>query len=686
MVTDLQSWELDSTQTPNAQDAIAPKGVMALRANPAAFAAAPGAGTLITCYTADLPISSGVPSVQQIVADSTGIVYNWFSAGWRAGNGTIGTPSLIREVYKGEAILCPMDGVSPIRRFAGIGIAATPSAATGTVTTTAGSTVVTGSGTNFATQAPIGTFLAIAGIAGYSFKVVNVLSATSLAVDTPIPITLSTGVGWLSSPLGQIGLSTPVTTVGTITITSGSASVTGTATSFSSPVLLNAALQPGDGIAPTGSFDRLAAINTISSQTALTLTAVQGATYTNVPYVGFRQLVGREARIYSGILFVTGVDWLPNHIFYLPPGADLGVQTNGIQSFATDYGDAHLAQYFTVPSPQASGRIVALLTTPEGMLVLRTDDAWMVYGTPTATSAPTFGLFAKGAGCVDMRSAISCEYGQIWCGMEGIYLYTGGRIVDIASQGGRGREWRALMKNWLVNFGTNLNTVVACGVIDGHLLVSVQRSQSPVINQVWVYDLQANVWRSNFTQIAPTYFNLWRSQTLNMSAGGITDTLYFTQGGNAAGGSTDTPKLWQDNAMLRDEGAIVSDIVYNGTFVVDLPESAAGSTADLDRVIEEKVVYELTGGNTTTKLVCQSAVDGGALGTDASLATTANGPQEARVLPQSDVTQAAGGAIGVLGRRHAHRITMSATQPAGQPSALRLHEVDLVVRPRRPRA
>jgi hypothetical protein len=681
MVTDRQSWELDPQETPFAQDAIAPEGVMALRANPAAFAAAPGVNTLISCCAADLPQISGVPTLQQIVTDTVGNVYNWFNSAWRTNAGSVGTPALIREIYKGEAIICPLDGVSSIRRLAG-GPMTALAAATGTVSTTAGSTVVTGAGTNFATQAPVGSYIAIAGIQGFSFKVVNTLSATQLAVDTPIPITLA-GVGWLSSYLGQIGLATPVSNPGTITITNGSAAVTGQGTSFSTPVLLNAALQAGDGIAPTGSFDRLAAIQSITSQTALTLTAVQGATYTNVPYVGFRSLVGREARIYSGILFVTGVDWLPNHIFYLPPGADLGVQTNGIQSFATDYGDAHLAQFFTVPSPQASGRIVALLTTPEGMLVLRTDDTWMVYGTPTATSAPTFGLFAKGAGCVDMRSAISCEYGQIWCGMEGIYLYTGGRIVDIAEQGGRGREWRALMKNWFVNFATNLNTTVACGVIDGHLIVSVQRSQSPVINQVWVYDLIAQCWRSNFSNMAPSYFYMWRAQTLNMASGATTDTLYFTQNQNAPG---DSPKLFQDNAMLRDEGAVATDLVYNGTFICDIPESATGPDSDLERVVEEKVVYELTGGNSTTKLVCQSGVDGGALGTDASLATTANGPQEARVLPQSDVTQAAGGAIGALGRRHTHRVTMSATQPAGQPSALRLHEVDLVVRPRRPRA
>jgi hypothetical protein len=292
MVTDRQSWELDPQETPFAQDAIAPEGVMALRANPAAFAAAPGVNTLISCCAADLPQISGVPTLQQIVT------------------------ALIREIYKGEAIICPLDGVSSIRRLAG-GPMTALAAATGTVSTTAGSTVVTGAGTNFATQAPVGSYIAIAGIQGFSFKVVNTLSATQLAVDTPIPITLA-GVGWLSSYLGQIGLATPVSNPGTITITNGSAAVTGQGTSFSTPVLLNAALQAGDGIAPTGSFDRLAAIQSITSQTALTLTAVQGATYTNVPYVGFRSLVGREARIYSGILFVTGVDWLPNHIFYLP--------------------------------------------------------------------------------------------------------------------------------------------------------------------------------------------------------------------------------------------------------------------------------------------------------------------------------------------------------------------------------
>lgn len=673
-VTDRQSWELDPQETPNAQDAIAPKGVMALRGNPAQHSAAPGANPLLSVAAAEFLVGLGIPLQQLVAVDTTGAVFNYVPSTWYSNPGSIGVQAVVREIYKGEALLCPVDGVSSIRRFAG---GATTALATpaGTISTTAGSTAISGSGTNFGSfSAPF--YIVIAGIDGYAFKVININSAISLTVDTPVPITLS-GVPWGASYLGQISLATPVSDLGVINITSGSAAVTGVGTSFNRQSFGRGQPQVNDGIAPTGSFDRLAVISTITNAVSLTLSAVQGANYSNVPYVIFRHLVGREARVYSGILFVTGVDWLPNHIFYLPPGADLGVQTNGIQSFATDYGDAHLAQYFTVPSPQADGRIVALLTTPEGMLVLRSDDAWMVYGTPTANAAPPFGLFAKGAGCVDMRSAVTCEYGQIWCGPEGIYLYTGGRIVDIADQGGRSREWRALMRSWFAasSSGAPQTWAVCCGVIDGYLIVSVQGTG---FNQVWIYDLLDKCWRSNLTKLAPIGFWRWREQALSYNTPNP-DTLYFTQGANAPAG--ESPKVMQDNRMLRDEGAVAAG-TYAGVFVCDIPESATGTDSDLERVVEQKVVYELTGGDATTKLVCQSAVDGGALGTDASLATNANGPQEARVLPQSDVTLAAAGALGALGRRHAHRITQSGTQP----SALRLHEVDLVVRPRRPRA
>jgi hypothetical protein len=679
MVTDRQSWELDPQQSPFVQDAIAPKGILALRGNPAAVGSAPGANPLVGVFAADIPVlGSGYQQVA--VADVAGNVYCYAAPTWYSAGG-LGSLGLIREIYRGEFIICPQDGKNPVRRFAGVPNNTLPAiaAAGGTIATTANSTVITGTGTNFTTQAPVGSYLLISGIHGYAFKVVKVNSATSLSVETLVPVAVS-GVSWAATYLGQFGLSTPVSWTGTATFTSASTAVTGTATAFNSQSLQMGQPAAGDAIGPIGNYTGLSAISTITSDTALTLTAGAAITATSVPYIIFRNMVGREARVHMGTLFITGIDWLPNHIYSIPTNQDLGAQTNGIYSYAADYVDANIAIPFTVPSPQARGRIVALLSTPEGMLVLRNDSAWMMYGLPPTQTTV---IVADGAGCIDLRSAISTEYGQFWCGMDGVYRYTGGRIVDLAAQGGRSREWRALMRTWYGNItdaSQKQSYSVSCGVMDGHLLVGVVSATGTVIDQVWVYDLIADCWRSTLTAVAPTSFSKWNPFALTATYLGTTgEALYFVQSTQKG---ADANSLWQDNGMLRDEGAITSNNAYNGVFICDIPESAAGSPADLDRVIEEKVVYELTGGGAATRLVLQSGVDGGALGTDASLAATSAGPQEARIRPQTDVTQAAGGALGLNGRRHAHRIT----QTGQQPSALRLHEVDLVVRQRRPRA
>jgi hypothetical protein len=342
----------------------------------------------------------------------------------------------------------------------------------------------------------------------------------------------------------------------------------------------------------------------------------------------------------------------------------------------SDFAQAMCLLKFDVPIAGATGKNIALLSTPQGLLVLRSDDAYLSMGDPPTN---TVIKLASGAGCVDLRSACVGNHGEgaFWAGQNGIYRYVGGRVIDL-TEGRRNREWRQKMRTFMVDtiYGST-NATISCGVLDSHLFVAVNDVITGSINSLWVYDLTANAWCGDFSGTANVgSMFMYRAGSLK---GAQDDDIYFTAFGSI--GTADRSQALRMGGIARDEGGAGTTSMY-GTFSADLPESVVGPPDDLTRIIEAKVVYELTGGDGTTKLRLSSNVDGGSYGTDTDLATNSAGPQEQRVMPGSDVLAPATGSLGLLGRRHGHRLSQQGTKP----TALRVHQVDLVVRPRRPRA
>lgn len=708
VVTDAASWQLEPRQLSAGTDAIFPKGIAVPRGP---YIAASSSGALVSAGThwltgvvaADLP-SFGAGSQPTLpvlcAAAETGAI--GILAGSPSGSagtygmiGGTGTALLPREVYKGEVLFCPQDGETPIVRFAGApaGSLAANTAATGTVSPFQGTSFVFGAGTNFLSGARVGTYLVLGGFPGQSRMVLVADDDFDLSVDGIFPVT--TGVSnivtvpgfgaWgstaFASRLGNIGLCTPVQTLGQTSLTATLTTVNGFGTLWNTANTPPGHGRPRAGIdyfGVRGSDDRVRAVSSITNDFTLLLSAADPTGWANKPYIIYRPAVGRECRYHQTRLYITGVNWDDTGVYYMPVNSPLGAFYNPDTGspVTSDFAQAMCLMKFDVPIAGATGKNIALLSTPQGLLVLRSDDAYLSMGDPPTN---TVIKLASGAGCVDLRSACVGNHGEgaFWAGQNGIYRYVGGRVIDL-TEGRRNREWRQKMRTFMVDtiYGST-NATISCGVLDSHLFVAVFDAITPSIGSLWVYDLLANVWVGDFAGATTIgSMSTYRAGSLKSATN---DDIYFTAFGSI--GTADRSQALRMGAIARDEGGLSTTSMY-GTFSVDLPESVIGAINDLSRVIEIKVVYELTGGDGTTKLRLSSNVDGGSFGLDVDLPTTANGPQEVRVMPTSDVTAPSAGALGLLGRRHALRLSQVGTKPA----VLRVHQVDFVVRPRRPRA
>ena len=706
-VTDVPSWALDPQQMPDGTDVIFPKGIAVPRgpyisASASGALVSAGSGWLTSVMAADLPSYGGAGSQPGppvlAAASQTGLIgsiTSGLSGGFASGS-PAGVPILIREVYKGEFLCCPQDGKTPIFRFAGApnGTLSTNAGSTGTVSIYQGSSFILGVGTNFTAAAKVGTYIGIGPFPGFSRLVVAVDDDTHLSVDGVMPVTvgipappaappfLASGQAWGSSPtsrLGNLGLCTPVQTLGQASISTGlGTTVAGLGTLWNTAKTPPGQGRPvvGDYIGIKGTYDRISQIATITNDFTLTIGAAPVTDYANRPYIIYRPAVGRECRYHAGRLYITGVDWDDTGVYYFPVNSPLGAFYNPDSgaTITSDFATSQCLLKFDVPIAGALGKNIALLSTPQGLLVLRTDGAYLSMGDPPTQ---TVIQLAAGAGCIDPRAACVGNRGEgaFWAGPNGIYRYVGGRVIDL-TEGRRNREWRQKMTAFAADYVYGGNAAnLSCAVLDSHLFVAAYDGTTSSVNSLWVYDLINNAWCGDFSgSISVLSMSMYKSSAYSV---GNVDDVYLTNGGTPLG--IDRSQAIRLGGIVRDEGGLGTGALY-GTFSADLPESVVGPPDDLSRVTEQKIVYELTGSGATLGLL--SNVDGGSYGTDATLSVTTNGPQEQRVMPISDVTTPPTGSLGALGRRHGHRVTSTGTKP----TSLRVHQIDFVVRPRRPRA
>lgn len=615
-VTDRPPWSLDPQEMADGQDVFWPRGVAVMR-RPWDYVQAQNplgssdtlAGVMAVQFS---PQSSTVTYVVTDVNGRVGIA-NTGSA-QVAFTGQSGVTYLPRAYFDGEVLLCPQDGVSPILRWSGLNGSLTnivnityDSLATSSGPTTAtslqharNSPVITGSNTTFTTQSPASSYIAFNkdGNFGLNMRVEKVDSNTSLALKSPpfmlstasSPVTL-TDFTLTASPYGVLGLRVAVADMGTATISS--TSLTGQGTTWTTSGRGYGALAAGDVIArlaqpAIGSNPAVTSpptagvISSVTNATSATLSFAPGTTLTTAPYVALRAMPGREVCAHQGRLWITGVDWEPNRVYVTPPdtsGYELGQQFNGQDSPEVDFAAASQAKFIEVPDRFADGRIVSLLSGRNVLLVLRTNNCYGVFG---AWPGVTVEQIADGAGCVDIRAAISADDGLYWCGEEGIYRYVPGRGIQDITAMKVNREWRRLMRE------RSDGAIVSMGVVNKHIVISYLDGPDYGIGsgdqgaETWVYDTVTDTWCGSASDIFARYMNTARLR-------GLPDDLFFVEGDPAVRRIGALASSFTDDDSEPISGANVPNFFASSGSVL------TGGATDLFRPVEVRVAYECEG-------------------------------------------------------------------------------------------
>jgi hypothetical protein len=382
-------------------------------------------------------------------------------------------------------------------------------------------------------------------------------------------------------------------------------------------------------IAPEGADHKIASLSG-SSSVSFTTRYTTGISGKEISYV-LARCPWRDAAVHKESLWGVGTKqypstvwvWPPAHPLSIPPGSaspytvnfNAGYQSSSITGFrgTRDY----TLFSFDVPSKYDSTPIEALLSTEGPLLVLKTDSVYAVYGTYDPTlQAGGGGLEVRKVtdwgGCVDLRSAISGESGQFWCGSDGIYAWRNGQVVDLTA-GKIQKEWKALMRGYVS--GTSS---VTCGISnDRYLVVSatgldtsltsdakIGPDSSSPSSRTLVYDIPTESWLGRVTNFSPIH--MWTSRFedggsqclgVNTTYDGIVDftpALSETGQSSAVDGNSTYPrmKLWSSTSIAQAEGV-------------------EGETKFCDLIVHSNL-YD---SSTPTSVIELSVVSGGSIGT-----------------------------------------------------------------------
>lgn len=498
MVTDLAAYNIGPQNSAFAQDLISPSDVATQRK-----------GWAYDGTTADAAVNlKGIWRAEFILADVTrtltasdSVVYiHNPSAGGTSVATSLSGPYLPRAMYRDELFLCAQDGHQPVLRYSGAGAASDAFTAGQTVDDTAQFTATSGT---FSSDVAPGWYLVYGEIAPFYIRVLEKTSTTSITLE---------GVRWTSSSASgagvvqATGLTTPCVSVYNASTISAASdpTVEGAGTKWStgdwgSVVAGEDALLPID---PDTGNAAIIAIDSVTDDDTLeagsTLLLVAGTTYHIMRPAPFRDVAAHK-----GSFWGTGVAQYPDRVYYSPQGWNPSFPPGLIEpvdprsaTFGNPSGDYFL-EFIDVPSPFDGDGNVAILESPNPLLVLKRHAVYGVYGEyPTVASA----LIADGAGCIDIRSAWSFEFGQVWAGETGIFAYINGQVVDL-TDGRINREWRALTADF--DFGTSDYCTI--GEVYGHLIVHITTGGGTT-HRTYAYDLRDGAWMSRLTNHKSRYF------------------------------------------------------------------------------------------------------------------------------------------------------------------------------------
>lgn len=500
MVTDRPAHSLGPRHSTFAQDGFSPEGVFKQRQGWAYDGTtADVADNLAAVYRTKFILAD---VTQTITVDDDGQVFrhNSASAGTNLWNTTGAAAALPRAVYRDELLVCAQDGVGQLRRYSGV--ASVPSVSSGTGTWTSGQATITGY--TFASAPTPGAFFGFPKpgtanarpifypriLAGTTTSVTleNVLAGSTESINsTNIPQVWGFPVACVS-----------VYEAGTATVSTNT--VTGYGTEWNSTY----DRKSGDAflILPVGSDAVLGNVDGVSSDTSMTVYMADQATKSS--YRILRSMPFKDVAVHKGSLWGTGVAEFPSRVYVGPPGWDISFPPGFIPpvdptaAFSSSNANDFLMDFIDVPSYFDGDDNIAILDSPNPLLVLKRKAVYGIYG-----SYPNFSVdpIHEGAGCIDIRSAQSYEEGQFWAGENGIYWYRNGQVIDL-TRGRINREWRNLTRD----FDYGVNDYCTLGMSQGHLVIHITTAGG-TIQRTYLCDLSDGSWQSRITNFDVRYMH-----------------------------------------------------------------------------------------------------------------------------------------------------------------------------------
>lgn len=582
---------------------------------------------------------------------------------WAMGKATTGSDgigvSLInvgeawaRGPYRGEALICPRDGINPILRWAFRLDSEVTGSPTGDYSLADGEDRLVGSASNFNPELPVGAFIGAGWGREAVHRVVGVTSDTEAALaskaDWDIPSQDAVFTTW-----GRIGLKVLVTDLGLASHTGSSTTVTGKGSKWATAGPGYGRVEVGDWLVQVGGdiADALL-VTAVNSDTSLTVFTNTVGAFTDAAYVILRAACGREAVEHDNALWVAGVDWAEGTVFTTPAGYEPGHVTNGRFGKTIQADEAMRMFEVVVGGPEAPGAILGLRSTPWGLAVGKSDSLWVIRGQYPALQVDRVAHL----GVIDQRAMVSVDDALIFAGTDGIFAWQGGRPADLTD--GRRGEWQEKARSM---------TRCVLGVVRGHLFVSFQSDDGP---ECWVYDLGRGVHLGNFTSEDPT---LGIESAVFMDSAripGEPDRLLFVVADASEAHAFDAA-----TTIIEPGGENEVPGENLGALEVWSAANIGGPSTRLARVKGLKVSYVHTGA-TPGSLQVLTRVNGEAETVDRTLTAPVTTPTPARVWPGS-------GGVGRAGRRFQVGIRRNGGTSV---TKVAVHELETVVHGRRPRA
>lgn len=549
MNTDQPSYMIGKNESAFAQDALAPEGIIRQRRGWVYDTGTLANGDFIVGFSRNKYILTGTTvNVYGIndsanaavrIDDGTGTL-----TALRAGDGDY----LPRAMYRDEVYLCSQTGSKEVIRYAGHSYVADPGR-TGTLVGNTG------------TVTPTGTFAS--GVGPGMYAQLNSDSSTLTYWPYMYPKVIEGGTASLTLEESYFGTTAVVDTVvsasgyttpcisvyeaGSADFDNSTNKIEGKGVKWSGGDW--GSVTTFDGVLAIGTTtNTLFGIEAVDDADTLSCTIESAYDETDVNYKILRRCPFKDVASHKGSLWGTGVAQYPNRVYVGPPGWNPSYPPGFVPP--VDYStpmqssnaDDFLMFPFDVPTPFDGDPNVAILSTPNPLLVLKRRAVHGVYG-----SYPEFAqeLLASGPGCIDIRSAVSAASFQAWAGEEGVFAYYDGQILDL-TDGKINREWRSLTADF--TSGTDLpDDYCTIGEVYGHMLVHLTTSGGTTQRTyaVDVRDPYNPIWISRWTNHNARYF-------FSAKVDGETEELYWV-------GDDDKGRVMKSKGCFDGTGSYADD-------------------------------------------------------------------------------------------------------------------------------